>query len=126
VARLPAAKVVQFLTKVIAKLEAKPSRGQNLAKWIRAVLVQHTAHLMSVPALVSKLSGLYQVRPPLETHRALCIRGGGLWVCAPPHLGLSGCCVFTCAAVSVGMACFVSGMRSYCAFPLAWACVHSC
>lgn len=61
VARLPAPKVVSFLTKVIAKLEAKPSRGQGLAKWIRAVLVQHTAHLMSVPGLVSKLSGLHQV-----------------------------------------------------------------
>ncbi len=62
VERLPAAKVVAFLTKIIAKFEANPSRGQGLAKWIRAVLVQHTAHLMSVPGLVTKLSGLYQVR----------------------------------------------------------------
>ena len=60
--RLPAAKVVLFLSKVIQKFEANPSRGQGLAKWIRAVLVQHTAHLMSVPGLVSQLSGLYQVR----------------------------------------------------------------
>lgn len=79
VARLPAPKVVSFLTKVIAKLEAKPSRGQGLAKWIRAVLVQHTAHLMSVPGLVSKLSGLHQmIEARLSVFDRLCRLSGRL------------------------------------------------
>jgi U3 small nucleolar RNA-associated protein 5 len=61
VERLPTPKVVDFLKKLVAKFEANPSRGGGLARWIRSVLVQHTAHLMSVPDLVTKLSGLYQV-----------------------------------------------------------------
>ena len=62
VARIPLAKVVAFLNKIIEKFEASPSRGLVLTRWIRSVLLQHTAHLMSVPGLVHRLSGLYQVR----------------------------------------------------------------
>jgi U3 small nucleolar RNA-associated protein 5 len=61
VARLPLGRVVPFLAKVIGKFESSPSRGVTLTRWIRAVLTQHTSHLMSAPDLVRQLSGLYQV-----------------------------------------------------------------
>jgi len=60
VGRLGTASVVPFLTSVIHKFEARPSRGAALVPWIRAVLVQHTAYLMAVPGLVDKLSALYR------------------------------------------------------------------
>ena len=60
VSRIPLAKVVTFLQKLISKFEASPSRGLVLTRWIKSVLIQHTAHLMSIPGLVERLSGLYQ------------------------------------------------------------------
>ena len=78
VQRLPTTKVVAFLGRLIAKLEARPSRGQGLAKWIRAVLVLHTAHLMSVPGLVPKLSGLYQVCVAAALVAAVAAAAGGI------------------------------------------------
>lgn len=60
VARLGAAKVIPLLTAVIARFEARPARGAALLPWLRAVLVQHTGHLMAVPGLVQRLSRLYQ------------------------------------------------------------------
>ncbi|KAG0302410.1 WD repeat-containing protein 43 [Dissophora globulifera] len=58
--RLPTAYVVPFLTQVIHKFQQKPNRGEALLEWIKAVLLIHTAYLMTVPDLVKKLSNFYQ------------------------------------------------------------------
>ncbi|KAK3830055.1 MAG: WD40-repeat-containing domain protein [Linnemannia gamsii] len=60
VRRLPAAYVIPFLTQVIHKFQQKPSRGEALLEWIKAVLLIHTAYLMTVPDLIKKLSNFYQ------------------------------------------------------------------
>lgn len=60
VRRLPTAYVIPFLTQVIHKFQQKPSRGEALLEWIKAVLLIHTAYLMTVPDLVKKLSNFYQ------------------------------------------------------------------
>ena len=60
VASLPTDKVIPFLTRIIQKFEARPNRGIVLVRWLRAVLINHAAFLMSIPGLVIKLSGLYQ------------------------------------------------------------------
>ena len=39
----------------------QPTRCVGLVKWVRAVLTQHTALLMSQPELVRSLTPLYQV-----------------------------------------------------------------
>ncbi|KIJ45722.1 hypothetical protein M422DRAFT_251023 [Sphaerobolus stellatus SS14] len=38
---------------------ASSQRGTGLVKWVRAVLVVHTAYLMTLPDLVTRLSGLH-------------------------------------------------------------------
>ncbi|KAF9919522.1 WD repeat-containing protein 43 [Linnemannia zychae] len=58
--RLPTAYVIPFLTQVIHKFQQKPSRGEALLEWIKAVMLIHTAYLMTVPDLVKKLSNFYQ------------------------------------------------------------------
>ncbi|KAF9183780.1 WD repeat-containing protein 43 [Haplosporangium sp. Z 767] len=60
VRRLPTAYVVPFLTQVIHKFQQKPNRGEALLEWIKAVLLIHTAYLMTVPDLIKKLSNFYQ------------------------------------------------------------------
>ncbi|KAF8944301.1 WD repeat-containing protein 43 [Haplosporangium gracile] len=60
VRRLPTAYVIPFLTQVIHKFQQKPSRGEALLEWIKAVLLIHTAYLMTVPDLIKKLSNFYQ------------------------------------------------------------------
>ena len=61
ITRLPPALAVRFLTDVVGKLEAKPSRGVTLMVWIRAILLIHTSYLMTVPDLPDILSGLYSL-----------------------------------------------------------------
>jgi len=38
---------------------ASAQRGSALIRWVKAVLVVHTAHLMNIPDLVARLSGLH-------------------------------------------------------------------
>ena len=59
VQRLPSTFVLPFLKSVIDKFQSKPSRGLTLITWIRALLIQHTSYLMTVPDLVKSLSVLY-------------------------------------------------------------------
>jgi len=59
VQRLPSSFVLPFLTTVVEKFQTKPARGISLINWIRAVLVQHTSYLMTVPDLLRTLSPLY-------------------------------------------------------------------
>lgn len=68
VQRLPTAYVIPLLTKLIEKFEEKPGRAPVLLEWIKAVLLIHTAYLMTVPDLISKLSAFYQA---LDTRLAV-------------------------------------------------------
>jgi len=61
ITRLPAPLAVRFLIDIVARLEAKPSRGVQLLVWIRAVLLIHSSSLMTVPDLPNILSGLYSL-----------------------------------------------------------------
>lgn len=60
VAKLEPQYVMPLVNRLVAKFEAKPTRGPLLLKWMKSVLTIHTAHLMSTPELLSKLLGLYQ------------------------------------------------------------------
>lgn len=50
-----------LLKAAVERLQTKPSRGQQLASWIQAVLLHHTAYLMSAPAAAPLMSSLYQI-----------------------------------------------------------------
>ena len=49
VARLEAADAGTLLEVCVSKMQARVNRGANLALWIRAVLLRHTAYLMATP-----------------------------------------------------------------------------
>jgi len=50
-----------LLKAAVERLQTKPSRGQQLAAWIQAVLLHHTAYLMSAPAAAPLMSSLWQI-----------------------------------------------------------------
>lgn len=60
-----------LLRACVERLQSRPARGQQLAAWIRAVLLHHTAYLMAAPGVQPVLTSLYQVGG------ALC--WGGCW-----------------------------------------------
>jgi U3 small nucleolar RNA-associated protein 5 len=77
--RLPPARVVQLLKKLMAKFEKRPSRGVLLTRWLVAVLRSHTAFLMGIPDLSSQLAGLSQMlENRLATYAKLAALGGRL------------------------------------------------
>ena len=77
--RLPTARVVPFLTKLVSKFERRPSRGILLTRWLAAVLRFHTAHLMNVSDLNSRLAGLSQIlEQRLSTYTHVASLGGRL------------------------------------------------
>ncbi len=51
--------------------QAKASRGAQLAAWIRAVLLHHTAYLMAAPGVQPVLAALYQVHHCLNQQHML-------------------------------------------------------
>ncbi len=58
--RLPLAHVLPLLRLLVHSLHTRPALfGSALVEWIRAVLLQRSAYLMTVPGLVDELSGLY-------------------------------------------------------------------
>jgi hypothetical protein len=58
--RLPLAHVLPLLRLLVHSLHSRPALfGSALVEWIRAVLLQRSAYLMTVPGLVDELSGLY-------------------------------------------------------------------
>ncbi|KNC51964.1 WD40 repeat-containing protein [Thecamonas trahens ATCC 50062] len=60
VRQLPTARIVALLKILTDKLRSRPARGTRLVPWIRAILVTHTAFLLSVPGLSAMLTPLYQ------------------------------------------------------------------
>ena len=55
--RLPVSRVVQFLRKLVAKFEKRPTRGGLLTQWLSAILRFHTSFLITVPDLSLQLAG---------------------------------------------------------------------
>ncbi|KAI9288627.1 WD40-repeat-containing domain protein [Umbelopsis sp. AD052] len=60
VRRLPTTFVIPFLQQIVDKFQERPNRGKALLEWIKAILLIHTAYLMTVPDLVGKLSNFYK------------------------------------------------------------------
>jgi U3 small nucleolar RNA-associated protein 5 len=56
VRRLSAPDAVLLLRAAIQRLQSRPLRGEQLQIWIRAVLVCHTAYLISAPGPLLLLS----------------------------------------------------------------------
>lgn len=52
---------IPLIETLVRKLERRPNRAPTVCPWVRAVLVHHTAYLVSVPSLHSKLAGLHQL-----------------------------------------------------------------
>merc|ERR1711916_355837 len=53
VRQLPTSRVVSLLRILTEKLRSRPARAQTLLPWLRAILVTHTAFLLSVPGLTT-------------------------------------------------------------------------
>lgn len=79
VSRLPVAQVLPFLVKITNRMAAKPARGIDLLPWVKALLINHTGYLLTVPALVPALEGLYTMLDVrLATHKKLVRLSGRL------------------------------------------------
>ena len=79
VRRLPPQYVVPFLTATVDRFQSTPGQGLVLVQWIRAVLTEHLSYLMTVPNIVTTLSGLYlAVHARLESHRSILKLSGRL------------------------------------------------
>ncbi len=50
--------VARLLQVAVQRLQSSPKRGKQIATWLRAMLLHHTAYLMSAP-------GMFSVRPKL-------------------------------------------------------------
>ena len=53
--------VLPFLEAVLQRVQGRPARVASLASWMRALLAQHAAYLMSCPQLLPMLTPLYQL-----------------------------------------------------------------
>ena len=60
VRRLPAAASVQFLKALVARLQSRPARAEQLGHWARALLAHHAAYLTGAPGASGALVALYQ------------------------------------------------------------------
>ncbi|DBB17672.1 TPA: hypothetical protein ACH3X3_002712 [Trebouxia sp. C0006] len=52
--------VARLLQVAVQRLQSSPKRGKQIATWLRAMLLHHTAYLMSAPGVQASLTGLYQ------------------------------------------------------------------
>jgi hypothetical protein len=50
-----------LLRAAVERLQSKPVRGQQMAAWIHAVLLHHTAYLMAAPGAAPVMSSLYSI-----------------------------------------------------------------
>ncbi len=48
--------VARLLQVAVQRLQSSPKRGRQIATWLRAILLHHTAYLMSAP-------GMFSLRP---------------------------------------------------------------
>ena len=79
VKRLAPADAASFLRIAVQRLQSKPNRGEQLATWIRAVLLFHTAYLAGVGATQNTLGYLYQlIEARLASYQPLLALSGRL------------------------------------------------
>jgi U3 small nucleolar RNA-associated protein 5 len=79
VRKLRPAEAAKFLSACLVRLEKTPRRGLALVPWVRTVLLQHAATLMSNPAMQPVLSTLYQlIEARLSVFRPLMSLSGRL------------------------------------------------
>jgi U3 small nucleolar RNA-associated protein 5 len=50
-----------LLRAAVERLQSRPARGQQMAGWIHAVLLHHTAYLMAAPGAAPVMSSLYSI-----------------------------------------------------------------
>eukprot|EP00842_Homolaphlyctis_polyrhiza_P006636 jgi/Hompol1/6974/HPOL_001687-RA len=60
VQRMSPVQVITLLELLVVRLQKSPGRASLLIEWIRAVLITHSAYLLSVPNLSSRLGLLYR------------------------------------------------------------------
>lgn len=79
VRRLAPADAAAFLHAVVQRLQSAPARGDQLAAWIRAVLLHHTAYLSGVAGAQGTLGYLYQlIEARLASYQPLLALSGRL------------------------------------------------
>ncbi|KAI8470283.1 MAG: hypothetical protein J3K34DRAFT_521515 [Monoraphidium minutum] len=79
VRRLVPMDAAALLRACVERLQSRPARGQQLAGWIRAVLLHHTAYLMAAPGAQPVLTSLYQtIEARLSMQRAVVSLAGRL------------------------------------------------
>ncbi|BBN09989.1 U3 small nucleolar RNA-associated protein 5 [Marchantia polymorpha subsp. ruderalis] len=61
VSKLRPTEASKFLSVCMLRLETRPRRGLALVSWLRAVLLQHSASLMTNPSMQPVLTTLYQL-----------------------------------------------------------------
>ncbi|KAG6555921.1 hypothetical protein Mapa_002563 [Marchantia paleacea] len=61
VSKLRPSEASKFLSVCMLRLETRPRRGLALVSWLRAVLLQHSASLMTNPSMQPVLTTLYQL-----------------------------------------------------------------
>ncbi|GAB4813616.1 hypothetical protein N2152v2_000662 [Parachlorella kessleri] len=60
-ARLSSADAALFLKAAVQRLQSAPARGEQLAAWIRAVLLAHAGSLVATAGMQGTLAHLYQI-----------------------------------------------------------------
>ena len=79
VRRLSPMDAAAFLQAAVQRLQSAPSRGEQLATWIRAVLLYHTAYLSGVAGSQGTLGYLYQlIEARLASYQPLLALSGRL------------------------------------------------
>ena len=68
VARLPASSVPKLLRAALDRMRAKPARGEQIARWMRAAMLHHASHIASSATAKTAVLELTQT---VEQHRAL-------------------------------------------------------
>ncbi|KAM4625663.1 WD repeat-containing protein 43 [Polymixia lowei] len=61
VARLPLPAVLPLVEEITRRLQGHPFTAMLMVRWLKAVLVQHTSYLSSLPDLVTQLGVLYHM-----------------------------------------------------------------
>ena len=72
--------VIPFLSRVVAKFEARPARGKLLTTWIQSVIENHASYIVSTPSVLKILSGLHEsIDARLGAFKRLLKLSGGAW-----------------------------------------------
>ncbi|KAJ3594737.1 hypothetical protein NHX12_004044 [Muraenolepis orangiensis] len=61
VARVPLPSVLPLLNQITRRLQGHPLGAMLMVRWLKAVLVQHTSYLSSLPDLINQLGVLYHM-----------------------------------------------------------------